>query len=579
MKKTLFFFLMALIGIFHNGCGDNPVAPNPEPEPVIPTPPDPEGGDDDKIVPLTKIPFHKGFNLSGWLNLEQQYYNPEAYTSTDFKQLASLGIDVVRVPLNFKYFVGPAPEYRFSSEYLKAVDNAIELALSHNMYIILDQHSYGSSFSQADEALVKAGLCQLAERYKKCDDHVILELFNEPNGSYLLTRYYNFQTELLQAIREIDKKRIVVLTTPRCDYNLLDLLPEYDDKRLIYTFHFYDPILFTHQGAQWNEAPEKYVKDIPFPYDAARMPGTMPPQLRGTSLGNDFQNYASIGTAQWVCSKLQTVKDWADKRGGVPVFCGEFGALENAPTNADRCAYYKVVADKLAEMQFGWTIWQYRGDFSMFKGNGIFEKDLNTDLIRAVGLNVPDGLGGSTPDLCIYDDNIASWLTREKVGELNLAYTDQTYADSRCCIRWDIKYASSDVKLTVWPVLDLKDYVEAGAKIEMYVRSKDPINNLQIAFQQYKESATWQWRNVAYISTLQNSDASGKFVNDNEWHLVSIPLKDFFVKGCMSGDREKPSAGEEGFDWRYVNKIELRADDNGLLAGKTIFIDNIVIRK
>jgi acetate kinase len=34
-------------------------------------------------------------------------------------------------------------------------------------------------------------------------------------------------------------------------YSDLNLLPVYTDSNLIYTFHFYDPFVFTHQGATW----------------------------------------------------------------------------------------------------------------------------------------------------------------------------------------------------------------------------------------------------------------------------------------------------------------------------------------
>lgn len=41
------------------------------------------------------------------------------------------------------------------------------------------------------------------------------------------------------------------------------------DERIIYNFHFYEPFLFTHQRASWNESTRTYDKAVPFPFPAA----------------------------------------------------------------------------------------------------------------------------------------------------------------------------------------------------------------------------------------------------------------------------------------------------------------------
>lgn len=572
MKKKTFLLTMILLLIL-SSCSDSPANSQPD------TPPDPdiESPEDEESGPLTKVPFSKGFNLSGWLNLEEQWFNADAFNEKDFDELKSLGCDVVRVPVNFPLNMGAAPEYKFTSNFLKALDNAIDMAERHDMFIIIDQHSYGSEFpSDKGEAIITEGFRQLAQRYVKRSDKIVFELCNEPNGSFLQNEWPQMQRRLISAIREIDKKHIIIATAFQCNADQLIALPDYDDERLIYTFHFYDPFIFTHQGASWSESPEKYIKNVPFPYDASRMPA-MPPQFKGTDREGSYIRYSTEGTENAVQEILQRTQDWATKNGNL-LFCGEFGALENAPAQ-DRINWYKTVCDKLSQLGIAWTAWQYRGDFDIFNGSPIFELNINKDILQAMGLTIPAALEKDCPDIILYGDYRASWLTPENEQKVYFDYKDHPYGDAGSCIRWDIPNANSLITLTAWPVINLKSYVEAGAKLEFAVRTQDPIQKLTVRFQQYKDGAPWQWRNIQTITTSASVSDAVKFSNDGKWQIISIPLKDFYIYGTMGDWKEKPSGNDEGFAWDCINKIEFCADGNDAVAGKIIFFDEIAIRR
>ena len=52
----------------------------------------------------------------------------------------------------------------------------------------------------------------------------------------------------------------------------------------------------------------------------------------------------------------------------------------------------------IEENGIAWTIWDYHGGFGVFEKNsqGLFDHDLNLELLQALGLNLPDQTEFST---------------------------------------------------------------------------------------------------------------------------------------------------------------------------------------
>jgi len=72
--------------------------------------------------------------------------------------------------------------------------------------------------------------------------------------------------ELLRAIREKLPEHTLLATGAFWSNlsGLLSLQPV-DDPDVWYNFHFYEPHIFTHQGATWGAAYEKYLRQVPYP--------------------------------------------------------------------------------------------------------------------------------------------------------------------------------------------------------------------------------------------------------------------------------------------------------------------------
>ena len=562
MKKSALFSLLALCMAFSTQC---------------------------LALGFPNAPFNKGVNLSDWFNHEDsKYLRYDTYTDNDFADMASMGIDVVRLPLNFKAFMDANNNYSFSSDFLTALDYAVDLALQHNMYVILDQHSfYGSRwFPDNGEEIVTSGLRQLAERYKDKNDKVVYELFNEPGGNCAESGWGEMQRRLIAAIRAIDTKHWIIATPYGCGIDNLWDLPEYSDSKLIYTFHFYKPFLFTHQGANWDGIPLQYISTVPFPYNRDTMPAK-PSQFEGNAEYEAYyKNYPNEAiTTDRMRDKIVTAVNWARLR-NAPLFVGEFGTLTSVP-NEDRCRWYKAVCDMLAKNGIAYTTWEYRKqssgiDFGMFPQDKacIFNLSLNCDLAEAMGFKAPDL--SSPQSICFYGDYPQSWWTPDySDSNINFDCSDSP-AEGSCCLSWKITGNYSTLNMPVWPVADFSAYPGANAKLEFSIKATEDISKINVRFVQYKSSVQYQWRNLVTVGTSTDvPDNHGlRIVADGNWHRVSVPLSFFWIWGTSgTGEnwKNQPGSGDEGFAWDCVNALQFAAEGESSLIGKTVWIDDIRI--
>lgn len=542
---------------------------------------------------LFTVPFSKGVNIPDWFQSDNKDYVPSVnkYSRRDFAEMHGMGMDVIRVPINFYTYMGNGPDYTFSTEFLTALDSCVERATAEGLYVILDQHGYigGRGFpADSGEAIITAGLCQMAERYKRHSDHIILELFNEPGGNFLDKNWADMQGRLISELRKIDRNYIIIVTSSGS--NGLQSLPDYNDHRLIYTYHFYRPFLFTHQGSWWTEL--KDVSGVPFPYDAATMPA--PPADASSSLRSTFAQYATTGTEEALRATIKGYSDWARANKKL-LFVGEFGAQSDDTVDASRTRWYKTVCDAFGENGVPWTAWEYKrqigSGFGLFHGTNAVEFNLNTELVEAMGLKVPEeyaeGYAGGCPTVTWYDEEIPSWWHQSTGWN---GYTPDISYDNRYrpysgakCIRWNINNEWGGLTMSIpWmPYADLTTQRDSGASLSFAVRTSDVIDKLQVRFVQHKTGHK-QWRNVVEISTTDGSATAHRFRPDGRWHLITIPLSEFRIKGnsnsSSEGWQDAPTDGEQ-FAWDCVQTLEIVPEGNTKVVGKTLSIDDIVIKR
>ncbi|MGD0340415.1 MAG: glycoside hydrolase family 5 protein [Bacteroidales bacterium] len=364
---------------------------------------------------MSQAPFSRGVNLTGWF----QASGPGAiqfttFTKKDIANIKSLGCDVIRLPINMHAMTSGSPSYTLDPLYFAFLDSAVTWCEQLKIYVILDNHSYdpsGSTTTGVADILIKVW-SQMAEHYKNRSEYVLYEVLNEPYG--MLTSVWGpIQAQAINAIRVHDTKHTIIVGGSGYNtYTELKNLPVYTDNNLLYTFHFYDPFMFTHQGATWVTPSMAPLAGVPFPYNSAAMPAC-PASLVGTWIESGLKNYPSQGNAAYMKQLIDNAISFRTSR-HVNIFCGEFGVYMLNSKYSDRCQWYSVVRQYLNENSIPWTIWDYKGSFGLFKkgSNQFFDNDLNTRLLDSLKFKMPSQTSfivrPNSKGFLIYTDNNAT---------------------------------------------------------------------------------------------------------------------------------------------------------------------------
>ncbi|MDF2433837.1 MAG: endoglucanase [Mucilaginibacter sp.] len=291
--------------------------------------------------------------------------NINGIKNNDFLLLKKLGFKSIRLPVAFEYFES---EHIPADKIFTYIDKVVEQCHLYGFKLIIDYH--GGSFNETNYSAETPKIIdlwlKLTKRYvHQGYDNLFFELYNEPphmNPQIWKDAAYNIVT----AIRKIDKQRTLIIGASNYDsiYELSRLV-RLADENIIYTFHFYEPFLFTHQGAEWIGAQESTV-GVPFPYNAENFP-ILNPKAKNTDGEKNYSQYPRDGNEQSIRDKLQIIKDWATKY-NVPVICGEYGVYNKYADVNSRCRYIKAVRRTLKILNIPGMMWDYNGNFSIFYG-------------------------------------------------------------------------------------------------------------------------------------------------------------------------------------------------------------------
>jgi endoglucanase len=523
----------------------------------------------------SEVPFHRGVNLTNWLqagSVRQIQFTK--YTKQDLVNIKTLGCDVIRLPINLHYMTSGEPNYTVDPLFYYFLDQIVDWCEELELHLILDNHTFdvaANTDSNVDKILVPVWT-QMAEHYKGRSTRVYYEILNEPHG-IADARWSQIQQRVIQAIRAVDQTHTIVVTGAGWgSYNNLKYLPVRTDSNLIYSFHFYDPFLFTHQGASWASPSLVPLAGVPFPSTAGPMP-ECPPELKGTWVEGGLTSYKNDGTVSRVQQLIDIAVSFQTSR-RVPVFCGEFGVYMQNSKDENRVYWYEIVREYLEEKGIPWTIWDYQGGFGLFKAgtNELFEHDLNIPMVEALGLIPPEQTPFvMTPDLTgfdIYTDYIApmvrdaTWISKGVVDY----YCDTQPEAGAYCIHCTGIDRYNAIAFDFKPDKDLTQLVQKGCTLDLWVRGNSPGAQIEVRFLDTKtaDPKDHPWRMGTAID--QKTAAW-----DGQWHHVQILLKSLKDRGSWDGAWFNPQGL---FDWAAVDRFEIVSEYHDFV-GMDFWFDDI----
>lgn len=345
------------------------------------------------------VHLRRGINVSKWFAglPDAAAYTREhfetAITPQDVALIQAMGFDYVRLSVDPRPMFQEKQSDQISSEYLAELDAALKMLLDEGLAVDIDIYA-DPDFKErlaADDQTVEefADFWRaLARHWSALDpERVFFEILNEPGGADRY-RWYGVEAKLATAIREGAPRHTIIATGAHwSDDDDLVFLEPLRDPDVIYTFHFYEPHVFTHQGATWSTNYWHSLKGVPYPSNPENVQAVMAQvddpghRLAIERYGMDHWN------AQRIDGEIGQAAAWAS-HWNVPVICNEFGVYRKNADAAQRAAWISDVRTALERHGIGWAMWDYGGGFDVVnRKDGKAVPDAAT--VRALGLAAP----------------------------------------------------------------------------------------------------------------------------------------------------------------------------------------------
>ena len=320
------------------------------------------------------LSLKNGVNLGGWLSqCDYSIHRYETFiTEIDYRQIAAWNFDHVRVPFDFNLIEDESGED--IPAHWKYLDNAVRWGKKFGLNVILDLHKtagydfndFGNNEKNClfdDEKLQERFLNlwnKVSKRYAE-ESHVVLELLNEVTDLDFIEPWNKLIVRAVQVIRQNTDAPIIYGGVCWNSASFVQNLVVPPSQNIIYTFHLYEPLLFTHQKAGWVEALKDspsipFTENIQFFREKSRDLGYMGENIlkaKSSRMGTEFfEDFLQNALA-------------AAKANGVPLYCGEFGVIDKADPQ-ETVKWFRDVLNVFDKHDIGHAIWSYKDmDFGL----------------------------------------------------------------------------------------------------------------------------------------------------------------------------------------------------------------------
>lgn len=385
---------------------------------------------------LRGIGVHRPLNwasvspLDGSLYTWPPFATAEHYVSDELiAAVHAAGFDFVRLT------VDPGPFLQMTGERRDALDTILRTTIQRfrerHLSVILNFHSNSqvaqyrpeTIFVGTEKPLFAAYVAVVARTARLLanmnDPNVALEPVNEPPAGYDAATAARWQT-MMEALyraarREAPRLTLVVTGAQGGSWRglaLLDPAP-FRDENTIFSFHYYEPHLFTHQGVESSEPKERFWRDMrALPYPAIKEEEGAAIRAVQDRIAADAAFSAADRGQQSIMAKaaiaayfregwdakvvnvaFDGVAAWASRNSIEThrILLGEFGATRDisAPNPAGdraRAAWLLDVRCAAERRKFRWSLWELNGTGGMAIVEHANENRLDRTTLDVLGL-------------------------------------------------------------------------------------------------------------------------------------------------------------------------------------------------
>ena len=318
----------------------------------------------------------RGFNLTGWMD-------GPSIRRPDLKVLANLrqrGFSHIRLPVTPEHLMEAfSPRGDVLRNFVE-LDRAIDTLIALGFAVSLDLHPGDKlgplHVAQPERAfdLIDGLWHKLARRYaNRPAERLFFEVLNEPGVAPAI---WNRQgPRLAEAIRGEAPDHTIVYGP--ANFQRIDALAEIAPLALtnvVYAAHFYDPMIFTHQGLDWSDDPLRYLHGVPFPARASD-PSVVGLLQELRVMGRDSsatllkKDLGEPWTVERVSAEIAEAATWSE-RYRRPVIINEFGVLGWKALPEDRARWLQAVRRAAESHCIGWAHWEYADGFGFVRRIG-----------------------------------------------------------------------------------------------------------------------------------------------------------------------------------------------------------------
>ena len=338
------------------------------------------------------VGFKKGVNLGGWLSQCDYSENTleNFITENDIERIAGWGADHVRLPFDFNVIINENGEMK--PEAFKYLDRAVSWTAKHGLNIILDLHkTLGFSFDPGEnesgffsdekyQDIFVNMWVKIAEHFAGGSENIAFELLNEITDDAFAEPWNKISRRAIEVIRQVAPNNYIVIGgIHNNSIKGLSLMEKPADDKIVFTFHFYDPLIFTHQKAYWFDG---MPADFEMAYPAATAEYIeKSKKFPEKKVWEVFDGYGEdIVDARFMEFYMREAVSAAEKM-NTPLYCGEYGVIEVAPL-PDTLRWHRDMRDVFNKLNIGHSVWVYKAlDFGFMDDA---RKDIYDELTKLI---------------------------------------------------------------------------------------------------------------------------------------------------------------------------------------------------